>query len=129
MTRASTARGSGELVVAMSSALAIVTIQVKFASSKQMRSLVLSDRELGYPVNASDLTEHKARLLCSSDLLYGRAVSVRIHCCRSKGECTMYQKFKFSMSQGWHWCHTITNTFHGQWSPMEPHAESYAPSL
>ena len=45
------------LVVARSSALAIVTMQIKFASSKSMRTPMLGDRAVGYPVNASGLTE------------------------------------------------------------------------
>ena len=57
MTRASTASGAGVLVVARSSALAIATMQVKFASSKPIRIPVLDDRALGYLVNASRLTE------------------------------------------------------------------------
>ena len=56
-TQVSTVRGAGVLVVARSSALAIVPMQVKFASSKAMRDSMLGDRSLGHPVNAAGLTE------------------------------------------------------------------------
>ena len=57
VTQVSTVRGAGVLVVAKSSALAIATMQIKFASSESMRTPMLGDRALGYSVNASGLKE------------------------------------------------------------------------
>ena len=56
VTRASTARGARVLVVARSFALAIVTLQVKFASSMPMRTPVMGDQTVGYIVDSSGLT-------------------------------------------------------------------------
>ena len=55
VTRASTARGAGVLVVARSFALAIVTMQVKFASSMPMRTPELGDQAVRYIVDSSGL--------------------------------------------------------------------------
>ena len=57
VTRASRARGVGVLlVVARSFALAIVTMQVKFASSMPMKTPVIGDRAAGYIVDSSGPT-------------------------------------------------------------------------
>ena len=53
----STAREAGVLVVARSFALAIVIMQVKFASSKPMGIPVFGNRAFGYLVNVSNQTE------------------------------------------------------------------------
>ena len=53
MTRATSARGAGALVVARPLASAIVNMQAKFASSMPMRTPVIGDRALGYIVNSS----------------------------------------------------------------------------
>ena len=79
----STAREAGVLVVARSFALAIVIMQVKFASSKPMRIPVLGNRAFGYLVNVSNQKES----MCVSTLK-------SIRCGRREGENTRDQEFK-----------------------------------
>ena len=82
--RISIARGAGVLVVARSFASAMVTMHVKFASSKPKRTPVLGDWAFGYTVNVS----HQTVSMCVFTLEL-------IRCCRREEENTRYQRFKY----------------------------------
>ena len=95
VTQVSTVRGADVLVVARSFALAIVTMQVKFASFKPMRTPVLGDWAFGYSVNVSNQTES----MCVSTL-------EPIRFCRRGKRTPDTKGSNISMSQVWQWCHT-----------------------
>ena len=136
VTQVAIARGAGVVVVATSSALAIVIVQMKFASSKSMRTPILGDLAVGCPVIASSLTESVCVSILEITLqgvqthdICERTVRVRIIVVAEKENAPRTKSSEISMSQGWQWCHTLKNILHGQWCPMEPHVGSCALSL